>query len=160
MSTNNTLNRWLTRIANVQLRWWIWPMVLFLGGALALASSLLLHPEGHEFVYLPNGTQFGETCASITIAGFPCPQCGMTRSWVYAARGQLITSFLHSPGGLGLFLWTQVGAVIGAARLLKRDPAAWTPPTGLLLGWIGVWLVLLYALPWIARLFGINPLPS
>ncbi len=140
--------------------WWLWPALLVGVGVFSWVASLGLHPGPDEFVYFPNGTRFGDTCGAILLTGLPCPQCGMTRSWVYAARLDLVHAFLYSPGGLGLFLWVQVGAIIGLVRLVTRDPAALTPPFALSAAWSGFWLVGLYGLPWILRLAGINPLPG
>lgn len=140
--------------------WWAWPTLLVVTGIVALGASWALHPGPDEFVYLPTGQRFGDTCAFIVMTGHPCPQCGMTRSWVHASRLQLVTAFLYSPGGLGLFLWVQVAAVLGAVRLIRRDPNAVTPPWQLNVGWAMLWLVALYAVPWVLRLLGVNPLPG
>ncbi len=128
-------------------------------GIAALVASLLLHPEGDRWVYLPNGAKFGDTCAFVAVTGFPCPQCGMTRSFVHAARLHLVQAFTYSPGGLGLFLWIEVGAIIGAIRLIKDDPFAATLPWRLTVGWVLFWMIGLYTVPWFLRLYGINPLP-
>ena len=45
----------------------------------------------------------------------------MVRSWVHAARGDLWVAFRLSPGGLGLFLWSQVAGVFGLVRLVRRQ---------------------------------------
>ncbi|MEZ4235583.1 MAG: DUF2752 domain-containing protein [Myxococcota bacterium] len=127
-------------------------------------------PGPDEFTRLLNGTRFfGDTCAFLKVTGQPCPQCGMTRSFVYAARGHFVTSFFYSPGGLGLFLWSQVAGIVGAARLVRgalrvRRGAAvrpgWPPlPWQLVVGWALGWTLLLYLVPYALRLYGINPLP-
>jgi len=139
--------------------WWLWPTMLVAMGVLSWVASLGLHPGPDEFVYFPNGAQFGDTCGAILLTGLPCPQCGMTRSWVHAARLDLVQAFLYSPGGLALFLWIQVGMVMGAVRLLTRNPNALAPPLGVSAAWSGIWLVGLYVLPWVLRLAGINELP-
>ncbi|MEM6929922.1 MAG: DUF2752 domain-containing protein [Myxococcota bacterium] len=139
--------------------WWLWPAILVATGVLTWVASLGLHPGHDEFVYFPNGMRFGDTCGAIVLTGLPCPQCGMTRSWVHAARFDLSTAFFYSPGGLGLFLWAQVGAAIGLVRLVTRNPRALTPPFAVSAAWTGFWLIGLYGLPWILRLAGINPLP-
>jgi hypothetical protein len=133
---------------------------LVLVAAVSLGLSLLLRPGlDPRWVYLPNGLRFGDTCAFLAVTGLPCPQCGMTRSWVWAARGHFVASFLYSPGGLGLFLWTQVAGVLGLIRLVRRDPDAVRPPWEWVVGWTAFWMVALYALPYALRLGGIDPLP-
>lgn len=154
---------WLDRFTQALLDrpwpWWLWPTLLVSMGVIAWAASLLLHPGPHEFVYFPDGTQFGDTCGLIVATGYPCPQCGMTRSWVHAARFDLVTAFFYSPGGLALFFWVQVGAFIGLVRLVSRNPRALEPPYLLTAIWAGFWLICLYVVPWALRLGGINPLP-
>ncbi len=153
------LDRFAHRLARFRAPWWWWPTGLLAIGLFAITSSLLLSPGGDAFVYLPDGTRFGDTCAFIVFAGVPCPQCGMTRSWVYAVRGDLWASFLYNPAGLALFGWALVGAGIGLVRLIKRDPEALRPPWQLNVAWAIFWLVGLYAGPWVLRLCGLNPLP-
>ena len=141
--------------------WWVYNGLLVLLGGVTLAAALALHPGADpRFTYLPTGSQFGDTCAFLSATGKPCPQCGMTRSFVWAARGHLLTAFRYSPGGLGLFLWIEVGAVIGAVRLALRNPRALTPPWQLTVYWALGWIVFLYAMPWFLRAFlGIGALP-
>lgn len=124
-----------------------------------LAASWALHPGPDEFTYLWTGDRFGDTCLFLTVLGIPCPQCGMTRAFVHAARGHLVTAFLYNPAGLGLFLWSQVAGVLGAIRLVRRDPRAVPVPWQVTVGWALGWTVLLYLVPYGLRLCGINPLP-
>ncbi len=141
--------------------WWVYEGFLVSLAVAALAASWLLSPgEDPRWVFLPNGHVFGETCAFITATGYPCPQCGMTRAFVHAARGHFVSSFLYSPGGLGLFLWIQVAGVLGAVRLARQSPFAATLPWRVPVGWALFWIVFLYVLPWLLRLGGVNPLPD
>ena len=151
----------LDRVAAKRPPWWLYNGGLLLFGLVTLAASWALAPgDDPRWTYLPTGSQFGDTCAFLLATGTPCPQCGMTRSFVWAARGHLLEAFRYSPGGLGLFLWIEVGAVIGAVRLALRKPDALTPPWQLTVYWALGWIVVLYALPWFLRAFlGVNPLP-
>ncbi len=153
------LDRALTRLVRLELSWWVWPAGLVLLALGSLGAAALLHPAGDEFFYFPDGTRFGDTCAMIVLIGQPCPQCGMTRSWVHAVRLDLWTAFLYNPAGLALLGWILVAGVIGAARLITRDPSALRPPWQLHVGWAMFWLIGLYAIPWGLRLAGVNPLP-
>lgn len=143
--------------------WWAYDASLVALAVVVLLASWALHPgpEGARdpFVYLWNGVRFGDTCAFITLTGYPCPQCGMTRSFVFAARGHLVTAFWFNPAGLGLFLWSQVAGVIGAFRLARRDPHALVLPWQLAVGWAAVWTLALYLAPYALRIAGFNPLP-
>jgi len=152
---------WLDRVAAVRIPWWVYNGGLVALGLGAFAAALFFRPgEDPRFVYWPGGAQLGDTCAFLAQTGMPCPQCGMTRSWVFAARGQLLAAFTYNPGGLGLFVWLQVGALIGAVRLVTRRPQVLSPPWQLTVGWALCWMVLLYLLPWALRAAtGVAPLP-
>jgi hypothetical protein len=147
---------WLT---TYRPAWWLWPAALVCLALVADGAALLLQPLGAEWVAWPTGGQFGDQCAMITQAGVPCPQCGMTRSFVYAVRGDLLASWFYNPAGLGLWLWLNAGGLVGASRLLVRDPRRLEPPTWLLVGWTLIWLVPIYGGGYALRLAGINPLP-
>ncbi len=153
-----TLNERLQAAAAWQAPWWVWNAFLVITAVTALAASLALTPGDGEWVYF-NGEQVGETCASITITGQPCPQCGMTRSFVYGARFRILEAFLFNPAGYTLFLWIQVGGLLGAYRLVRRNGRAAQLPWELVAGWSMLWFIGLWAVPWVARLFGVNPLP-
>jgi Protein of unknown function (DUF2752) len=128
--------------------------------ATTLAASWALAPGADpHWVYLPTGERFGDTCLFLLVSGMPCPQCGMTRAFVLAARGDLVTSFLRNPAGLGLFLWIVFGGVMGAVRLARRDGDSPRVPHEVVVGWSVFWLLGLYVLPYVLRLAGINPLP-
>lgn len=150
----------IDRIATAHVPWWLYNGGLVLLGLASFGAAAWLQPGDDAFVHWRDGSRFGELCGFLEATGLPCPQCGMTRSWVYGAHGQLWTGFLHNPAGLGLFLWIQVGAVIGAVRLVRRDPDALTPPWQVVIGWTFFWLIALYVLPYLARLAGLNPLPG
>lgn len=146
-------------LTRVELPWWGWPLAMVLMAVGAVAASFVLHPGGDEFVYFPGGTRFGDTCGMLLLTGAPCPQCGMTRSWVHAVRLDLGAAFFYNPAGLALLAWVLVGGVIGVARLATGNPRALKPGWRFQIGWSMFWLVGLYALPWFARLGGVNPLP-
>jgi len=52
-------------------------------------------------------------CAFYFFTGFPCPFCGMTTSWTWAAHGQLMKSFITQPMGFVFF----VSAILLSATL-------------------------------------------
>lgn len=86
--------------------------------ALVLAVARLLNPDErgygtHEQLGLP-------PCAFRAITGLPCPSCGMTTSFSYLVRGQLVAAALTNPGGCVLALggaamipWCLASAVAG-----------------------------------------------
>lgn len=149
-----------SRMARTPIPWRVYNAGLVVLALLVVGTSLAMHPDPLDprFVNWPTGQRFGDTCAFLATTGLPCPQCGMTRSFVYAARLDLVASFFYSPGGLGLFLWSQVAGVIGAIRLV-RGPRAVQLPWQITVGWALAWTFLLYVGPYVLRLAGINPLP-
>jgi len=128
-------------------------------GLSTLIAALILVPGADEFCYLFGIYRFGDECGAQKIAGVPCPQCGMTRSFVWSVRGHFVRAFFYNPAGMTLFLWIEAAGVIGAVRLITRDPNRLRGPYQLIVGWALFWLVFLYAIPFVLRIAGINPLP-
>ena len=102
--------------------------------ALAIVGAFLL-PAGLA--------EHGPTlCPVRAVTGFPCPACGLTRSWRSALHGDPGASLRFHP--LGMI--ARAGAAAYAARLDERiDPsvrarasAAWPL---LVAAWLGTWLV-------------------
>lgn len=147
----------LDRLA-ARVPWWVWPAFLLALGVVSWGTARVFEPGDDGFTYV-FGRRFGQGCLALRYTGHPCPQCGMTRSFVWAARGAFGTAWAHNPAGLALFLWLQAGGVVGLARLVRRDPRAWTLPWRVLVGWTAFWLIGLYTIPWVLRLLGWNPLP-
>ena len=160
--------RWLNDIVNKLNRmipskhdpWWAWPAALFGFAVICATAALLVYPDGqHEELWL-FGLRFGGECGMKVQFGIPCPQCGMTRSWVGAVRGDFWNAFLYSPAGFLLFCWIAVGGFIGMMRLILRKPKWMTPPWKLLVAWSVFWMIVPYMGLYFARLGGLNPLPE
>ena len=92
--------------------------------------------------------------------GIPCPQCGMTRSWIWLVRGEIARAFTYNPAGAILFLWIFTGGVIGMVRLLLKRPQLWSPPWIALFSWCMFWILVPYMGLYITRLAGWNILPE
>ncbi len=149
----------LSRIVNITKEpWWAWPAMLLAFALLTWACSLALAPGLDEWTYFM-GHQVGDRCAMEVVTGLPCPSCGMTRSFVHAARFHWFRSFVYNPAGLTLFAWITAGGVVGAVRLYTRDPNRLGPSSTFIFRWTMLWAVGFYAIPWFLRLAGINPLP-
>lgn len=139
-------------------RWRLgWPLAMFLLGAGAFVAALLFNPGADEWTYF-FGRRFGGGCGFLEATGLPCPSCGMTRSWVWLARGHVFKALSYNPAGallLGSLMWM---GVVGAVRLITRDPKKLTHPIQLVGGLLIVWLVVPYLGLWVLRLAGFNPL--
>lgn len=73
---------------------------------LLVARCLTPNPTGmgtHQRLGLP-------PCGFVVMFGMPCPSCGMTTSWSWLTRGDLIRSWQANPGGLSLGLFVGVMA--------------------------------------------------
>jgi hypothetical protein len=74
----------------------------------AIGGSFVLQPAGHGGLYvsvpgLDARITFPESCMSRRLLGLSCPGCGLTRSFVALARGQVKESFCFNPMGPVLF---------------------------------------------------------
>ena len=87
---------------------------------LVIASLLEPSSDGlgtHRQLGLP-------ACSWVAGLGLPCPSCGMTTAFSFAARGELGTAFATQPAGAVLAMLTAIVAVV----------AAWTAATGSRIG--------------------------
>ncbi len=157
--TPEQLEAFLNDLGMKLFKWWVWPLFLVFVAMCAVIPALVIYPmPGVEQLYLA-GFEFGGPCAFRDQVGVPCPSCGMTRSWVWAARGHLITAFTYNPAGASLFLWLVGGGVLGSLRLIRRKGDLLQIPILWVTGFAMFWFLVLFAALWIARAFGINPLP-
>lgn len=130
--------------------------LLVVTGLMALVGPWLFTPEGlHDVAFL--GTPVDGSCAFREATGHPCPSCGLTRSWVWAARGQLGHALRFHAVGTALWLGLLAGGVLGAWRLLRPRPGALAPPW--LVASAGGGLFLAWLAQWGLRLTGRLPLP-
>ena len=87
-------------------------------GVLVLAAYLTPNPAGsgtHEQLGL-RGCQFLQT------TGLPCPSCGMTSSFAWFARGNLLASLYVQPMGAALAFLTAVTAWSAIYAALTARP--------------------------------------
>lgn len=158
-AANRALDRVETAVLGRARRvpWWLWPSLMFAAGASVWVVSLLFAPAKAETVTFL-GDPWGGACAFREATGVPCPQCGMTRSWVHLARGHVGTALFYNPAGVWLWTGLVTTGVIGAARLLTRDGGRWRVSDRALLA-AGLGFAALYLGGWVLRANGVNPLP-
>jgi hypothetical protein len=110
--------------------------VVAVGGVVGIGAAFALSPH-----HIEDGPVI---CPFRALTGLPCPGCGLTRSWVYAAHGWWRESFASHPFGLLVVAVVLALAVAVVVRRLRREP----PPS--LDRWLkhpvaltvaGVWLV-------------------
>lgn len=83
------------------------------GGVAGIGAAFLLSPE-----HIEDGPVI---CPFRALTGLPCPGCGLTRSWVYAANGWWRESFASNPFGLVVVAFVVVLAVVVVRRRLGRE---------------------------------------
>ncbi len=69
-----------------------------------VVASLSFTVRGREQVIVPvlNSALPG-TCTFRRMTGFPCPGCGLTRSFISIAHGQLVDAWRFNPAGVAFF---------------------------------------------------------
>jgi hypothetical protein len=89
--------------------------VVAVGGVAAIGGAFLLSPE-----HIEDGPVL---CPFRALTGLPCPGCGLTRSWVYAAHGWWEQSFAsHAFGVLLLVAVAALASVVVARRVRRASP--------------------------------------
>jgi hypothetical protein len=88
--------------------------------AAQLGASAWLVPVG-DHVVLPGGTSLGGLCWFRAAFDTDCPLCGMTRSFVALAHGDLAAALRFHPAGPLLFLAMVVFLVAVATAALRRS---------------------------------------
>lgn len=105
-----------------------------------LLLSLVLRVEGDVQVVLPVlGRPLPEMCWSRSWLQLPCPGCGLTRSFISLAQGDITSAWRYNPAGLYLFALLVFQLPYRAAQLAW---IRWGRPE-ISVGWLGfaaVWL--------------------
>jgi len=89
-------------------------------GVLGVAAWLDPSPEGlgtHSQLSLP-------PCGWILTMDLPCPTCGMTTAFAYAADGNLVGSFIAQPMGALLAVATAIALLVGTYTVATGSPVA------------------------------------
>ncbi len=142
---------------NLRVPWWIAPALLVLIGVGVWAASLVFWMDADHHVWMWN-IRLDGTCAMITMTGYPCPNCGMTRSWISAARLHPLSALHYNPAGFLLFIGFSTTGIIGLVRLLTGKASKWTPTVRTILWAVGLWMAV-YLGSWFLRVgLQINPL--
>lgn len=64
-------------------------------------------------------------CGFLTVTGYPCPSCGLTTSFAYFVRGNVLDSLRAQPFGTVLFLVFIFIGMISVVGMVKRIPLSY-----------------------------------
>lgn len=122
--------------------------VVFIGGLAVVLTAFLLTPDPrgwgtHEHLHLP-------PCFFLWLTHRPCPTCGLTTSFAYLAKGDIINGARIHPMGPPLFMALLV--LMGSAfhGLVKRR-SFWRILENKVSLWTVVLLVSGLSATWVAR---------
>lgn len=156
MGALTRIEGWLDRMELLLTRWWVWPGLLAVLGWCALAGALVASPVGEDVRFF--GVDLFGTCTILEQTGEPCASCGMTRSWMWTARGEVLRALRFSVAGTTLFVGLVAAGLVGTVRLVRRRPdwlgGTWPQVMAVVAGWLA-----LYFVSWGLRLAGVYPLP-
>jgi hypothetical protein len=115
-----------------------------------LALSIELEPSAdghgtHKQLGLP-------ACGFLSITGYPCPSCGITTSFSYFVRGDLLDALRVQPFGFVLFTVLIAGFAISVYATLHSIPAT-DLLDSVLFERVQVALLIIFLLSWIYKIY-------
>lgn len=127
---------------------WLW-----LGGpVLILGLSFFLSVgDGRQVVIPWPGVTIPETCAMHVRLGMDCPGCGLTRSFIHMAHGDVVSAMRLNPVGLVVFSFVVLQlplALLHICQIRGRFVEWWTRWNQFML----VALMVALTLQWLVRL--------
>lgn len=123
-----------------------------------LLGALIVGPMGDEHTQV-FGIKVPSTCSFKAAMGLPCPGCGMTRSWVWLARGQPSLAMNYNIGGATLLLAIEAAGLLGLIRLITGRQELLRMSSRMLVALMLFWATVLVSGVWVLRLMGYLPTP-
>jgi hypothetical protein len=118
-----------------------------------IAAALIITPTKTESPYLKIGSiPLPDTCIFHNLTGLPCPGCGLSRSIVAAAHGEIINSFSHHRLGLLTLVYILLQFVFRLGWILFPKYELRFSRTGKYLDRGIIGLAVLFGLNWILTL--------
>lgn len=101
----------------------MWACLLWLLGpcAILLAAGLLRPGEGRTVLLPLIDRAVPETCTMQRSLGVDCPGCGLTRSFIHMARGNVRRAWGLHPIGVFLFIYVFLQLPLAGSRLAGLD---------------------------------------
>ncbi len=123
--------------------------VWMLGSLACVTLALVMRVGDNRRVYLPGiNTPVPELCAFYTRFGIDCPGCGLTRTFIHMAHGELVSAWYTNPVGIVVFLFACAQIPMGAAQVLFRVRNRWTESWGFWNDWCTAGLLIALVLQW------------
>ncbi len=96
--------------------------VWMVGGLICVTLAALMHVGENRRVYLPGASApLPELCMLYSRLGFDCPGCGLTRTFIHMAHGQLSSAWQTNPVGMLVFVFACVQIPMGMAQVVFRS---------------------------------------
>lgn len=127
--------------------------VWLIGSLVCLCLAACMSVGDNRRVYFWNASQpIPELCTAYSRFGVDCPGCGLTRTFIHLAHGDLAPAWQLSPVGVLLFLFACVQIPPGIAQLVFRSRSRWVEAWGMWNDWATALLVMALVLQWLVRL--------
>ncbi len=118
-----------------------------------IAAALIITPAKTEISYLKIGSiPLPDTCIFHNLTGLPCPGCGLSRSIVAAAHGEIINSFSHHRLGLLTLVYILLQFVFRLGWILFPEYGLRFSRTGRYIDRGIIGLAVLFGINWILTL--------
>ncbi|MFW6123645.1 MAG: DUF2752 domain-containing protein [Acidobacteriota bacterium] len=123
-----------------------------------IGGAFILKPPTKETPYLRLGPlPLPEICTFNNITNLPCPGCGLTRSMVALAHGQLKASLAHHRLGIVTFFYLLLQIIYRTALILSgTDQHKFLSRSGKILNKGFLFLAFLFAVNWIFNLVDVS----
>jgi hypothetical protein len=78
-----------------------------------------------SYVPLMGGIQIPNSCFILTTTGYPCPTCGMTRSFIAIGHGELSRALKYNFGGIFAYILCLMEIAYLSLKITSRNTSRW-----------------------------------
>ena len=123
----------------------------FVAAALVIIASFVLQPNRDGRLSVAESRSLPTICWLRRTLGIECPGCGLTRSFVHMAHGNLAAAWHQNPFGVPLFLFAAAQLIWQPWQSwrIRSNRPVWQIPGGV---WWLVALCVLMLIRWIWRI--------
>lgn len=126
--------------------------VWMLGGLFCVTLAAVMHVGENRGVYFPGSSApIPELCTLYSRFGIDCPGCGLTRTFIHMAHGQLGSAWQTNPVGMLVFLFACLQIPMGAAQVIFRMRNSFVEAWGSWNDWCTAGLLIALLLQWAIR---------